>query len=155
MATLILKYGCQKWFFTCLSGKLKPWLFSAKNNRFNFSQNVTAIALEENICLRVVLWRNRGFPFTKRENWKHRAKSCTERLRRPKSEVPSVKLSGSERSYCHQRGLLRWLRLACHACCSSHYWLWNWCCGVFICVCISDNDISKESITLSGLLQLL
>ena len=30
MDTLILKYGCQKWFFTCLSGKLKPWLFSAE-----------------------------------------------------------------------------------------------------------------------------
>ena len=83
-------------------------------------------------CPRVVLWRNRGFPFTKRENWKHRAKSCTERLRRPESEVPSVKLSGSERSYCHQRGLLRWLRLACHACCSSHYWLWNCFCGASI-----------------------
>ena len=30
MDTLILKYGCQKWFFTCLSGKLKPWLFSSE-----------------------------------------------------------------------------------------------------------------------------
>ena len=136
METLIWKYGREKWFFTCLSGKLQPWFFSASKITISsfFSWNETAIEMETKYLPQSeILWRNRGFPFTKRENWKYRAKSCTERLRRPKSEVPSVKLSGSERSYCHQRGLLRWLRLACHACCSSHYWLWNWCCGVSIC----------------------